>query len=150
LGSTGVRKRAAYARDSTLVSANATSATAAPPVSTGTRSSKRSSGKVNRGKPCGKVPRTASPERAPRSSAATISVAATTAIRMPGTRGRRLSTRINASAPPPIASATRFVPPANTRTTMAQAWRSGPCASTEKPSSFGIWLNSTVNAMPFM
>ena len=31
-----------------------------------------------------------------------------------------------------------------------EARRRGPFALTEKPKSFGIWLSSTVSAMPFM
>ena len=34
--------------------------------------------------------------------------------------------------------------------TIPTACRSGPSAETEKPKSFGIWLSTTVSAMPFM
>jgi len=69
---------------------------------------------------------------------------------MPGSRGQRLRSRISASVAPPIANATRLVRPASTCSTMASTWRSGPSASTLKPSSLGIWLSITVSAMPFM
>jgi len=72
-----------------------------------------------------------------------------TAIRMPGRRGQRLRSRISASVAPPIAKATRLVRPSSSCST-ASTWRSGPSASTLKPSSLGIWLSSTVSAMPFM
>ena len=74
----------------------------------------------------------------------------TTAIRMPGTRGHRLSNRISASVLPPMASAATFVCPPITPSTMAHACRSGPSALTENPNSLGIWLRITVSAMPFM
>ena len=90
------------------------------------------------------------PARVARSNTATATVAAITAIRMPGTRGRRFSTRISASVLAPIASATRFVLPAITFSTIPHACRIGPSAETEKPKSFGIWLSTTVSAMPFM
>ncbi len=90
------------------------------------------------------------PERVARSNTATATVAAVTAIKMPGTRGRRFRTRISASALAPIASATRFVLPAVTFSTIPNACRIGPSAETEKPRSFGIWLSITVSAMPFM
>ena len=57
---------------------------------------------------------------------------------------------MRASVPAPIASATTFVFPAITLSTIPHAWRNGPSAVTEKPKSFGIWLSSTVRAMPFM
>ena len=108
------------------------------------------SGRLGAGNPCGKGPSTDIPDRAARSNTATTTVAAVTAIKMPGTRGQRFSTRISASVPAPIASATTFVAPAKTFSTIPHTWRSGPCAETEKPKSFGIWLSSTVSAMPFM
>ena len=77
-------------------------------------------------------------------------MAATTAISMPGTRGQRFRSRISASVPAPIASATTFVLPATTFSTIPDTCRNGPSALTEKPRSFGIWLSITVSAMPFM
>ena len=68
---------------------------------------------------------------------------------MPGTRGHRLSTRINARQLPPIASTVTLVLPAHTFSTMP-ALSHGPSALTEKPKSLGIWLRNTVSAMPFM
>ena len=50
-GSTGVRIRAAYTRESTLVSAKDTRATATPPMSTGLRSSRPMIGKAKPGRP---------------------------------------------------------------------------------------------------
>ena len=90
------------------------------------------------------------PDRVARSKTATATVAAVTAIKMPGTRGRRFRTRIRARVLAPTASATRFVLPAITFSTIPNACRIGPSAETEKPKSFGIWLSTTVSAMPFM
>ena len=90
------------------------------------------------------------PYRAARSKTATATVAAVTAISMPGTRGRRFRTRIRARVLAPTASATRFVLPAATFSTIPDTCRNGPSALTEKPRSFGIWLSTTVSAMPFM
>jgi hypothetical protein len=90
------------------------------------------------------------PKRVARSKIATATVAAATAIRMPGTRGRRFRTRINVSVPAPTANAPRFVRPAIICSTMPHACRIGPSAETLKPRSFGIWLSITVSAMPFM
>jgi hypothetical protein len=57
------------------------------------------------------------PDRVARSNTATATVAAVTAIRMPGTRGRRFRTRIRTRVLTPTASATRFVLPAITFST---------------------------------
>ena len=69
---------------------------------------------------------------------------------MPGTRGQRFNKSMSASVPAPIANVTTFVLPASSAPTMPHTWRAGPFAVTEKPKSFGTWLSSTVNAMPFM
>ena len=90
------------------------------------------------------------PDRVARSNTATATVAMVTAINMPGTRGRRFRTRIRASVPAPTESATRFVLPSITFPTIPHACLIGPSAETEKPKSFGIWLSTTVRAMPFM
>ena len=66
-----------------------------------------------------------------------VSVAATTATRIAGTRGTRLRIRIIASAPPPIARLAGLISPPSTLRAMAAIRRSGPSASIEKPSSFG-------------
>ena len=64
---------------------------------------------MNTGNPRGNGPSTDTPARLDKSSAATSSVAPTTAIRMPGICGRRLRIRISASVPAPIPSVTPFV-----------------------------------------
>jgi hypothetical protein len=115
-----------------------------PSVSTGM------DGRRGTGNPCGNGPSTDIPVRAARSKTATMMVAAVTAMRMPGTRGHRFSTRISASAPPPIASATMFVLADQIFSTMPSTWRTGPGSDTENPRSLGIWLSTTVSAMPFM
>src|SRR6266404_8500488 len=53
-GSTYIRVLAAYVRDKTLVSANDTSATAQPPITTAPRSAKLIKGTAKDGRPCGK------------------------------------------------------------------------------------------------
>ncbi len=55
-----------------------------PPVTTGTRSSKPMCGRTSVGSPCGSAPSTATPACASTRETATNTVAATTAIRMPG------------------------------------------------------------------
>jgi hypothetical protein len=142
--------RAAYARDSTLVSANDTTATAKPPINTDETSLQAISGSENAGKPCGSAPRTETPARASRSKAPTTSVAATTAIRIAGMRGRRCSSRMASKVPAPMANATVWTLPARTPFAVAHTCSSGPSACTEKPSSFGTWLRITVKAIPFM
>ena len=137
LGSTGVRIRVAYTRESTLVSANDTSATASPPISTDVTSSTPMSGNDGTGNPWGSGPSTDKPARAARSNPSTASVAATTAIRMAGMRGRRCRSRIEASVLAPTRNAATLVFPSSTPLAMAQICRSGPSVCTEKPKSFG-------------
>ena len=60
------------------------------------------------------------------------------------------SSRISTSVPPPTVAAVVLVCPASTFLTINTTWRSGPSALAEKPRSLGIWLSSTVSAMPFM
>ncbi len=110
----------------------------------------RQGGVVGKGNPRGRRPSTDTPARAARSKAATMTVATTTAIKIPGTRGWRLRNSMRASVAAPIMSAVTFVLPASTFAMIPHAWRSGPFALTEKPRSFGTWLSSTVSAMPFM
>src|SRR6516162_2476229 len=117
-GSTGLRRRAAYVRESTLVSANETRATATPPEMIDTKSLTWTKGRCGEGNPGGRGPRTDTPARVARSSAATITVAPTTATRMPGKRGQRLRSSMRASVLAPIESVTRFVPPAYTLLTI--------------------------------
>src|SRR5687767_13130216 len=57
-GSTRERVRAAYVRDSTLVSANATIATAKPPITAWPRSAGPIHGREKDGRPCGNGPST--------------------------------------------------------------------------------------------
>ena len=123
---------------------------AKPPVSTGTMSSKAGHGMAKAGNPCGSWPRTATPARAERSSAATAKVAPTTAMRMPGTRLMRLSARMTASVPAPTASAIQLVLPAATAWRNPHARCGRPSPGTEKPKSLGSCPTSTVSAMPFM
>ena len=80
----------------------------------------------------------------------TATVAATTAIRMPGMRLKRLSGRITASVPAPTTNAVQLAPPPTTEVAIRQRSRSGPALSIETPNSLGSWLISTVSAMPFM
>ena len=79
-----------------------------------------------------------------------MTVAPTTAIRMPGTRLLPLSSRITASVPAPTTKAAQFVLPSMIAPAMAHRSRNGPVPSIENPKSLGSWLISTVNAMPFM
>ncbi len=95
-------------------------------------------GTLNAGNPWGRGPSTTTPAVVARSDSATTTVATTTAIRRPGTRGQRFSNRMTASVPAPIANAATLVLPASTPSTMAHAWRPGPSALTENPRSFGI------------
>ena len=80
----------------------------------------------------------------------TTRVAPITAIRTPGRRLLPFSSRMVASVAAPSRNATQFVLPFHTASAMAHRLRNGPSASTEKPSSLGSWLISTVSAMPFM
>ncbi len=50
----------------------------------------------------------------------------------------------------PMASDVQLVLPAATPLPKARATSSRPSAPTEKPNWAGIWLTSTVSAMPFM
>ena len=75
--------------------------------------------------------------RLARSKAATTLVAATTAIKMPGTRGQRFSNSMRASVLAPIASAMWFVFPRSTLPKIPHAWRTGPFGVTENPKSLG-------------
>jgi hypothetical protein len=77
-------------------------------------------------------------------------VAPITAIRTPGRRLLRLSSRISARVAPPTSSAMALVLPASSACANSQSLRSGSSPATEKPKSFGNWLISTVSAMPFM
>ena len=81
----------------------------------------RSSGNVGVGKPCGSGPSTDTPARAPGRTTRPRWWRRRRRSRVPGTRGQRLSTRISTSAPAPIASATTFVFPASTPSTIAHA-----------------------------
>jgi hypothetical protein len=78
---------AAYARDSTLVSANETSATAQPPTSTGPRSANRSRAR-RRGQALAAASEHLHPAPAARSNTPTTAVAPTTAISTPGSARR--------------------------------------------------------------
>ncbi|MNC55258.1 hypothetical protein D3C75_1047790 [compost metagenome] len=80
----------------------------------------------------------------------TTRVAATTAMRMPGTRSKRASSRMSASVPMPMAKAIQLACPASRAWLRARMSRSGPLLSMEMPNSLGVWLISTVKAMPFM
>src|SRR2546429_5282672 len=66
-----------------------------------------------------------------------MTVAATTAIRIPGRRGLLFSKSIRTRVPAPIASAVMFTFPLRILSTIPQTWRNGPFAVTEKPKSFG-------------
>ncbi|MNP51253.1 hypothetical protein D3C76_1455580 [compost metagenome] len=142
--------RAAYTRESTLVSAKETRATAQPPISTGTISALVIQGMANAGRPCGSVPSTLTPARAARSSTPTATVAPTTAIRIPGMRLCPLSSRITARVAAPTMNAVQLVLPSISAVAMAHRFLSGPSVSIEKPKNFGSWLINTVSAMPFM
>ena len=136
-------------RESTLVSAKDTIATANPPIRTGTISAGVIQGMAKAGRPCGSEPRTDTP-RSSRPSVATRTVAPITAISTPGKRLLRLSSRMSARVPPPTSSVVGLVLPASRPWKNAQSLCSGSSALTEKPKSLGSWLISTVKAMPFM
>ncbi|MNS97964.1 hypothetical protein D3C72_1323140 [compost metagenome] len=57
---------------------------------------------------------------------------------------------MTARVPAPTMSVVAWVLPSITDAAMAFRVASGASPSTEKPSSLGSWLISTVNAMPFM
>ena len=149
-GSTWERVLAAYVRDRTLVSANATMATAQPPITTWPRSARSIHGSANDGRPCGSGPSTFTPALSSRPSTPTATVAPTTAIRRPGIRFQGLSSRIAASVPAPTANAVQLAWPPRIDWAICTRSRSGPTLSIEKPNSLGSWLISTVSAMPFM
>ena len=137
-------------RDSTLVSAKATSATASEPPSTGSRSAQVIHGSDADGNPCGSVPSTLTPCCRCRSKSATALVAAMMAISMPGTRGQRFSSRISASEPAPTPKAAPLKRPLHSACTKATACAGGPSPEMEMPHNLGSWLTMTANAMPFM
>ena len=132
------------------MSANDTRATAQPPITTAPMSARPIQGTANDGNPWGSGPSTFTPALRPRSSMPTATVAATTAIRMPGMRLKRLSGRITASVPAPTTNAVQLASPPQHRAGDPPESRSGPPVSIETPNSFGSWLISTVSAMPFM
>ncbi|MCY1431636.1 hypothetical protein D9M71_476100 [compost metagenome] len=132
------------------MSANETSATAHPPITTGTMSAVVIQGMANPGKPWGSEPRTDTPARVARSRTPTATVAPTTAIRMPGSRGHLLSSRITARVSPPTVKAAQLTFPSISAEAMAPMFLNGPSDSMEKPNSLGNWLINTVSAMPFM
>ena len=117
-GSTRKPRRAAYVRESTLVSANATSATARPPSTTGTTSSVPINGSFGIGNPLGIGPSTATPAVAPRSKIPTTIVAPPIAISAAGICGYRFSAMINAKHAVPIATLATLAPPANMRSSV--------------------------------
>src|SRR5262249_36027668 len=108
LGLTYRPRRAASARDNPLVSAKQTSAPAAPPTTTGPRSSTPIQGMLKPGRPCGREPRTATLARADKSKAPAMTVAPTTAINTPGNRLLPLNSRMVASVAAPSRKEARF------------------------------------------
>ncbi|MCY1364240.1 hypothetical protein D9M69_510360 [compost metagenome] len=131
------------------MSAKETRATAQPPRITEPRSTGVIQGTTNDGRPWGSEPRTLTPAPPPRSSRPTARVAATTAIRMPGRRGKRLSRRIATSVPPPTAKVVQLASPAFRAATRLRISRNGPSLLTEISNNLGNWLISTVSAIPF-
>ena len=110
------------------MSANETSATARPPISTDVDvvGADRAAA-TSAGNPCGSAPSTDTPARAARSNAATASVAPTTAIRMAGTRGQRLQQQDRRERACADRRARRRSSCRRARrSTMAHACRSGP------------------------
>ena len=132
------------------MSANEISATAHPPINAGTMSARVIQGMAKPGKPCESEPRTDTPARVARSRTPTATVAPTTAIRMPGSRGHRLCSRITASVSPPTMKVVQLICPSISAEAMAPMFLNGPSDSMEKPNSLGNWLINTVSAMPFM
>ena len=132
------------------MSANATIATAPPPITTWARSAKPIHGSTNEGKPCGSEPSTFTPAVCSRPNAPTTIVAPTTAINRPGIRLKGFSRRIATSVPAPTANAIQLALPSSSASVIRTRSRSGPVPSIEKPNSFGSWLISTVSAIPFM
>ncbi|MCY1369962.1 hypothetical protein D9M69_570300 [compost metagenome] len=114
-----------------------TSATAKPPSSTVGRSPTSIRGRAKLGKPCGREPTTFTPWLASRPNAPTSRVAASTAMRMPGTRSKRLSRRMMARVPAPRAKADQFALPSYSAWNRPRVSRSGPALSIEMPNSFG-------------
>ena len=100
-------------------------------------SSRPINGTAGVGRPCGNGPSTDTPAAPYAPETATTTVAATTATRMPGTRGKRLSSKITASVPPPIANVMTCVLPESAWRPISTICRPGPSAFTEKPSNFG-------------
>ena len=149
-GSTRVPLRLASARDSTLVSANASSAMMAAPGASTRRSSSVTvaSGSVGTGRPCGTGPITSSPAVAPRSNSADTVVASTTAMSTPGHFGRQRRTpRISARQATPMAMAAGLPRPSTKPRTISHRRGSEPFTVVEKPISLGNWLIITVSAM---
>jgi hypothetical protein len=111
-------------------------------------SSTGTAGKLGRGKPWGSTPITETP-RAARSSTTEMTIATTTAMRMPGVRGdSRLRPRMMARLSRPMPSAQGFVRPS--RRPWTNAWPSAarPSASVENPNSFGSWPMKMTTARP--
>ncbi len=150
-GSTSSPWRRANVRDSTLVSANETSAMPTAPTASFPRSPASTDGNENDGKPRGSSPTTDTSRRAARSNTATTTVAPTTHTSTPGTRfAHRLQARITAIPARPMARAVRLVSPSATPSTKARVPSMTPSASTENPNSLGSWLTITTSAIPFM
>ena len=123
---------------------------AAPPTSTGPRSSWLSHGTAGPGRPWGRAPSTDRPARVSRSNTAAASVAPATATRTPGTRRLPLSMPMTTSVAVPTARAAPFVSPASSAPANAPMRATGPSPSPPKPNRAGSWLTMTVTAMPFM
>ncbi len=125
-------------------------ATANPPIRTGTKSDALIHGTSKAGSPCGNGPSTDNPAVSARSKQPTMIVATTTAMRMPGIRLFPLQQQDRRER----AAADRERNPvdlaADNPSPIAQMSCNGPRLSILKPSSFGIWLISTVSAIPFM
>jgi hypothetical protein len=65
-------------------------------------------------------------------------------------RCQGLSRNITVSVAAPMAKAVQLAAPSSSASPICHRSSSGPSLSIEIPNSFGNWLISTVNAMPFM
>ena len=129
-GLTSRPSREANVRDSTLVSAKATSAMPIAAAESDGRSDVSTSGSSNEGSPRGSEPTTAISSASPKTATAAMEKA--TATSTPGTLGAsRRRTRTRTIVPDPISSAGRTTCPSPNPSANATSCRIDPSASTE-------------------
>ena len=138
-------RRAARERDSTAVSANATSAMPAAGSASEATSAHVRPPSAGAGRPCGSAPTTGNDPDSPK--IAVIAVATTTTTSTPGTGDRSsLSAKMTTSEPMPNAIASAWTSPAATPLTIDTTSGRGDRDSIEKPSSFGTCDTITSSA----